>query len=156
MQKLVKSIVSVRFLCFFAAVTFLLGGAGDITIAQEASPSEVENMVVPSNAKSSLSLIDTSDPRATLFSFIRLSSELEAAIFAYQKSQSPADFVRLDQLLLQFRHLFDIRSLPRALRSSILRDSASYLLDTMGRLDLPAIESVPDTKGVHHGATAVP
>jgi MscS family membrane protein len=88
--------------------------------------------------------VDTSSPRATLATFLRLAQETEDAWRAYHTHQSRATYERLVQLGLQFAQLFDLRAVPHAVLASVREDTIAFLLDILGRLELPPLASVPD------------
>ncbi len=95
--------------------------------------------------KSPLQPVNTSSPRATLQSFLRLTGEVEKAILAHRGNQSRASFERIAQLRDQFAQLLDFSLIERGSRTAVRAKTISILRDIIGRLDLPPIESVPGT-----------
>ena len=87
---------------------------------------------------------DTSSPRATIRSFVHLTKNLEDAYAEYRIKSTRANGDRIKQLVSYFSQLFDLSQVPVALRHEIGRDTALYLLDIIGRLELPPIDSIPD------------
>jgi len=87
---------------------------------------------------------DTSSPRATLQTFLRLTLRLEDTIGAYKKEPSRASATRARSVANSLIQLLDLENVPGSSRREIGRDAVWYLLDIIGRLDLPPIESVPD------------
>jgi len=88
----------------------------------------------------------TDSPRATLKSFLRLRDELEQTLRSYRldKSRKLAEKVHL--INLQFHELLDLSSVAPSLRFDIGTDTSAYLLDILGRIKFPNLESVPDDK----------
>jgi MscS family membrane protein len=88
--------------------------------------------------------IRTDSPRATLKSFLRLRDELEQTLRSYRlnKSRKLAEKVRL--INSQFHALLDLSSVPPSSSRAVGTDTAAYLLDILGRVKLPNLESVPD------------
>jgi MscS family membrane protein len=88
--------------------------------------------------------IRTDSPRATLKSFLRLRDELEQTLRSYRlnKSRKLAEKVRL--INSQFHALLDLSSVPPSSSRAVGTDTAGYLLDILGRVKLPNLESVPD------------
>jgi MscS family membrane protein len=86
----------------------------------------------------------TDSPRATLKSFLHLRDELEQTLRSYRldKSRKLAEKVHL--INLQFHELLDLSSVAPSLRFDIGTDTIAYLLDILGRVALPNLESVPD------------
>ena len=85
--------------------------------------------------KSPLQPVNTSSPRATLQSFLRLTGEAEKAILAHQKNQSRASFERIVQLRDQFAQLLDFSLLVGGSRPAVRAKTVSILLDIIGRYE---------------------
>ena len=88
--------------------------------------------------------VRTDSPRETIGTFVRLTREFEDALLAYQEDQSRANARQLKLLGPRFHHLFDLSSVPTVSRRRIGRETLTFLLDIIGRIDLPPIESIPD------------
>jgi MscS family membrane protein len=116
-------------------------GSGEAAEGKGAPTSSVAKL--SNTGKLPLQPVDTSSPRATLQSFLRLTREAENAILAHQKNQSRANFERITQLGDQFAQLLDFSLLRGGSRQVVRARTVSILMDIIGRLDLPPIESVP-------------
>jgi len=131
------------------------------TVQAQGSSDAVEGKGAPASsaAKPShtgnppLQPVNTSSPRATLQSFLRLTGETEKAILAHQENQSRANFERIAQLRDQFAQLLDFSLLVGGSRPAVRAKTVSILLDIIGRLDLPPIESVPGSDAFADGET---
>ena len=88
--------------------------------------------------------VRTDSPRETFRTFLRLTREFEDALMAYQEDQSRANARQLKLLGPRFHQLFDLSSVPMVSRRRIGTDTFAFLLDIIGRIDLPPIESIPD------------
>ena len=88
--------------------------------------------------------VRTDSPRETFRTFLQLTRELEDALLAYQEHPSHANVRQVRLISRRFHQLFDLSSVPTASRREKGTDSFILLLDIIGRLDLPPIESIPD------------
>lgn len=95
----------------------------------------------------------TDSPRATLKSFLRLRNELEQTLRSYRlhKSRNLAEKVQV--INSQFHELIDLSSVPQSLRDEIGTETTAYLLDILGRVELPNIESVPGEDAFDDGVS---
>jgi len=94
--------------------------------------------------KPTIKPILTDSPRATLTSFLRLRDELEETLQTYRSNKSQELAEKLQVISAQFHALLDLSSVPPSFRFEIGTDTTSYLLDILGRVELPNLESVPD------------
>jgi MscS family membrane protein len=94
--------------------------------------------------KPTIKPIRTDSPRATLTSFLRLRDELEETLQTYRSNKSQELAEKLQVINVQFHALLDLSSVPPSFRFEIGTDTTSYLLDILGRVELPNLESVPD------------
>lgn len=117
-------------------------GTPDVVHGQATPPSPTARPALPSTAPL-LPVVDTSSPRATLATFLQLAQEAEDALRAYHTHQSRASYERLLQIEPQFAQLFDLRAVPYSSRARAREDTIAFLLDILGRLELPPLESVP-------------
>lgn len=126
------------------ALAFLISPA----IPQTRNPDTSSDQQVQGHARTDnqpqITIVSTSGPRATFTSFLRLAEELETTLLAYKASQSRARFDEVIMLNKQFRHLFNLENIPILQRSSVVRDTVGYMLDTLSRLDLPPVSAIPD------------
>ena len=88
--------------------------------------------------------IRTDSPRATLTSFLRLRDELEETLQTYRSNKSRELAEKVQVIRTQFHALLDLSSVPLSSRRTIGIDTTAYLLDILGRIELPNLESVPD------------
>jgi len=86
----------------------------------------------------------TDSPRATLKSFLRLRDELEQTLNAYRLNKSIELAEKVQVISFQFHALLDLSSVPPSLLHEIGNQTSAYLLDILGRVELPNLESVPD------------
>jgi len=97
--------------------------------------------------------IRTDSPRATLTSFLRLRDELEETLQTYRSNKSRELAEKLHVINFQFHELLDLSSVPQSLRDEIGTETTAYLLDILGRVELPNLESVPDEEAFEDGAS---
>ena len=88
--------------------------------------------------------IRTDSPRAVLTSFLRLRDELEKTLQTYRSNKSNEIAEKVQVIRTQFGALLDLSSVPLSSRRTIGIDTTAYLLDILGRIDLPHLENVPD------------
>lgn len=88
--------------------------------------------------------IRTDDPRQTLATLVRLSAELEDAWAAYDKNRDRVHVEHLTLILEQLVSLIDLSDVPIAARRHVGFETLGYVLDIMGRVELPPLSSVPD------------
>jgi len=94
--------------------------------------------------KPTIKPIRTDSPRATLTSFLRLRDELEETLQTYRSNKSRELAEKLQVINAQFRALLDLSSVPPSSRRTIGVETTAFLLDILGRVKLPKLESVPD------------
>lgn len=95
----------------------------------------------------------TDSPRATLKSFLRLRDELEQTLRSYRSNKSRKLAKKVHVINSQFHELLDLSSVPQSLRDEIGTDTSVYLLDILGRVELPNLESVPDEEAFDDGVS---
>ncbi|MGD9138794.1 MAG: hypothetical protein PVH42_18670, partial [Desulfobacterales bacterium] len=95
--------------------------------------------------KPTIKPIRTDSPRNTLKSFLRLRDELEQTLRSYRLNNKPRELAeQIEVISDQLVALLDLSSVARASRREIGIDTTAYLLDILGRVELPDLESVPD------------
>ena len=129
-------------ICLFIATVH----AQDNTRAQERAG------VTASPESAQLQPIGTDSPRETLGSFLRLTREMEDGLRTYKETQSRANADRVIQLGPQFRQLIDLSEIPRGSRRDVGVDILTFLLDIIGRIELPPLEEVPDARAFEDAA----
>jgi MscS family membrane protein len=87
--------------------------------------------------------IRTDSPRNTLKSFLRLRDELEQTLRSYRFNKSRELAEQMEVILDQLLVLLDLSSVARASRREIGIDTTAYLLDILGRVELPDLDRVP-------------
>jgi MscS family membrane protein len=88
--------------------------------------------------------VRTDSPRHTLKSFLRLRDELEQTLRSYRLNKSRKLAEQMQVIGSQFHALLSLSSVPQSSRREIGTDTTIYLLDILGRVELPNLESVPD------------
>ena len=96
------------------------------------------------SGKPTIRPILTDSPRATLKSFLRLRDELEQTLRSYRLDKSRELAEKVHVINSQFHELLDLSSVPPSLRFEIGTETTAYLLDILGRVELPNLESVPN------------
>jgi MscS family membrane protein len=118
--------------------------------AQETTESKSDGDVIfaetqqAASDKPSIKPIRTDSPRETLTSFLRLRDELEETLQVYRANKTRELFKKMQVIRIQFDALLDLSSVPLSSHRTIGIDTTAYLLDILGRVDLPDHESVPD------------
>jgi len=95
----------------------------------------------------------TDSPRATLKSFLRLRDELEQTLRSYRLDKSRELAEKVHVINSQFHELLNLSSVPQSLRDEIGTETTAYLLDILGRVKLPNLESVPDEEAFDDGVS---
>ncbi|MFZ0240457.1 MAG: mechanosensitive ion channel family protein [Desulfobacterales bacterium] len=103
--------------------------------------------------KPTIKPILTDSPRATLKSFLRLRDELEQTLRSYRLHKSRELAEKVHVITSQFHELLDLPSVPPSLRDEIGTATTAYLLDILGRVELPNPESVPDEEAFDDGVS---
>jgi MscS family membrane protein len=85
----------------------------------------------------------TDSPRNTLTSFLRLRDELEQALRSYWSGPSPELAEQVKEIQSNFIELLNLSAVPRKSRREVGVDTTAYLLDILGRVELPDLESIP-------------
>lgn len=136
----VSLLVAVFILLCFSATSLRAqetAGEDDISILSK-TPEQVEGDV-------QFRAVRTDSPRQTLTSLLRLRDELEQTLLtAVREGRTRAQHERVLLLGEQARALLDLSSVPSRSRRKIGRETMALLLDILGRIELPDLESVPD------------
>ncbi len=111
------------------------GGAGTSSLAETPEPDKGDFQFRP---------VRTDSPRQTLTTILRLRDNLEQTILTARDVKRRALHERVRLLEEQFSALLGLSSVPRGSRRKIGSETIAFLLDILGRLDLPPMESVPD------------
>jgi len=105
------------------------------------------------SSKPRIKPIRTDSPRATLTSFLRLRDELEQTYQSYSLKKSSKLLEKLQVINSQFHALLDLSSVPPLLRAQIGTQTSEYLLDILGRIELPNLLSVPDEEAFNNNVS---
>lgn len=97
----------------------------------------------PTWAKHPLEPADTSSPRATLSSFLRLTDEFTPVYHAYRESPSPATQSALRPALKKVTRLLDMSEIPAATYREVESELTILLWEVIARLELPPLAEVP-------------
>lgn len=104
-----------------------------------------EQVTTPTSTEPySIVAVRTDSPRDTIASFLRLRDDLEETLISYQEERTREKIEHLYALIDQFISLIDLSTVPPASRRQVGRDTVSYLLDIIGRVGAPSLDSVPD------------
>jgi MscS family membrane protein len=88
----------------------------------------------------------TDSPRDTMATFLRLRTDLEKTMLSYLEDATRDAYMNLQVLTGQLISLVDFSSIPRPLRREVGRDTIGFLLDSLGRVELPDLESIPNAE----------
>lgn len=88
--------------------------------------------------------VRTHSPRQTYESFLSLTRDLETALIEYRQNQTDQVYNRILRIADEFRLLIDLSSVPEASRRKRGAATGAYLLDIVGRIDLPPLNDVPE------------
>jgi len=86
----------------------------------------------------------TESPRDTLNSFFQLRDELESSVGLYLEEQTGEQFERLLLIFDHLRSLVDLSQVPLAEQRFVGDATSLALLDILGRIETPELDSVPD------------
>jgi MscS family membrane protein len=103
--------------------------------------------------KSNIRPIQTNSPRETFRSFLRLRDELEQTLLTYRLGKSRELYEHMELIYDQLLALLDMSLVTPASRRQIGIDTVAYLLDILGRVELPDISSVPGEESFEDDAS---
>jgi MscS family membrane protein len=118
--------------------------AQETTETKSVGENTLTGMQQTAGGKPTIKPIRTDSPRATLTSFLRLRDELEETLQTYRANKSRKLFKKVQVIRTQFDALLDLSSVPLSSHRTIGIDTTAYLLDILGRIELPNLASVPD------------
>lgn len=130
---------------FLAFVGFLLIGCEIATKEGVAASTALEQQADSQDISASSDL--TGSPRQTLATFLRLRDEMEADFADYEQRWDFESMDRVYDVLEELRLLIDLSSVPNASRLQNGNRTVAYLLDVLGRVDLPDLKDVPHHVG---------
>lgn len=86
--------------------------------------------------------IDTSSPRDTILSFLRLTQRYYDLL--HQVEFTAAESTERQRLFDQMQGFFDLRNVPPSLHQDVAVAAAVYLREVIDRIGLPPVEEIPD------------
>jgi len=96
------------------------------------------------NGDSSFRPVRTDSPRQTFRTFLRLKDDLELTLLDYRDDKTNRLYERMELITDQLIALIDLSLVPKASRREMGVDTVAYLLDILGRIELPDIDEAPD------------
>ncbi len=100
------------------------------------------------SAEISFRPIRTESPRQTFRTFLQLKDDLELTLQDYSNNKTRALREQATLIGSQFIALIDLSLVPSASRREVGVETATYLLDILGRIQLPDIDEVPDEEAL--------
>jgi MscS family membrane protein len=97
-----------------------------------------------------LSPLRTDSPRATMETFLRLASQMEARLDSYSQVKSDFTARRVAAIITEFLEIVDLSEVPPASRRDVANDTLALLMDIFGRIEpvdldrVPGAEAFPD------------
>ena len=88
--------------------------------------------------------VRTDSPRQTFRTFLRLKDDLELTLLDYRDDKTNRLYERMELITDQLIALIDLSLVPKSSRREIGVDTVAYLLDILGRIELPDIDEAPD------------
>jgi len=88
--------------------------------------------------------VRTDSPRQTLRTFLRLRDDLELTLQEYRDDKTHVLHGRMEVIADQLVALLDLSLVPSTSRREVGIDTVGYLLDILGRIELPDLDSVPN------------
>jgi MscS family membrane protein len=99
---------------------------------------------VRAEAENTFVVMETTSPRATMESFIRLTEEAAARYDEYRNSPNPATQKALSRISIKAEQLLDLSEVAPANRIKVADETFYLLWDSIARIALPDIEQIPD------------
>jgi MscS family membrane protein len=99
--------------------------------------------------------VRTDGPRDTMATFLRLRADLEKTMLSYLEDTTRENVENLQVLVSQLTALVDLSDISRSLRHEVGRDTIAYLLDILGRVELPDLNSIPNAEALTDKSAAV-
>ena len=127
-------------ICSLLAITLV---CASMAKAQVASNENLDTGPVAGNG-ARMQFVQTDSPRATLQSFLLLFQELESVLLSASGDGTIADADLIRPVGDQLMQLLDLSAVPAALQSEVGVETIGFLLDIIGRVELPSIDSVPE------------
>lgn len=131
---------SSSFLCVFVALFLCLATLAQAQNSTPVAPASVSNLSTTDD--DFYISIRTDSPRRTLTSFIRLREQLEVTLRNFEQQKSRQSQTRASALLRELGNLTDLSEVPRATIRDVRFETVLYMLDILGRVQLPAMQDV--------------
>lgn len=120
--------------------------AQEITQRESKAIVQVDKMASSINNK--VQPIRTDSPRKTLETFKRLRNEYETSVNDYLRNPTRTKSNQAALILDQFVALIDLSLVPRASREEVGKQTVGYILDILGRIEEPDLQSVPSAESL--------
>jgi len=88
--------------------------------------------------------VRTDSPRQTFRTFLRLKDDLELTLLDYRDDKTETLYERMELIADQLIALIDLSLVSKASRREVGVDTVAYLLDILGRIELPDPDEIPD------------
>jgi MscS family membrane protein len=135
-----------------AAVLILIGATGSSLVRHVNAAEAPDAETTAAQPSDTVLVAQTGSPRQTLQSWLNLTRELAARMQEYRRDQTRANLNRLIALEDPvFAHL-DLSQVAAASRRGAADAASSALFDILARVDLPPMESVPDSDAFDESA----
>lgn len=118
----------------FAAVAWVLLIGVQLGASAAASGASAEMLGPP----------DTSSPRVTFASFLRLTDEIAERYAEYRAAPSSETQRAFVRAVRQGKPLMDLRAVPRAAQHEIATATMIWLWEVIARVELPSLDRIPD------------
>jgi MscS family membrane protein len=90
--------------------------------------------------------VDTSSPRSTMRTFFELTDAWESAYLEGLADSNAAGRAAAQRVMLKLLRLLDLSEVPPSLHKNVGRETIVSLVDITRRIDVPALDSIPDAK----------
>lgn len=134
-------------LCFLSFLLVCIAGA----FAQDVGGSGKQATTQTNAEPRRIFAVRTDSPRQTMASFLRLRDDLEKTMLLYREEKTRNKVEHFYALNEQLISLLDLRATPPASRVQVGHDTIAYLLDIMGRIEVPNLDSFPDRQTLAEG-----
>ena len=129
-----------------AIATLAFALVSTIAISQETPTDENDDTKSIPSIGSEIRSVRTDSPRETLKTFFYLRDSMEDAVLRYSHKRTADEAEHIFLLSAQFRALLDLSDVAQAIRADLAAETNAYLLDILGRVATPALDTVPDAE----------
>ena len=126
------------------------GDGSDGTPASDGVVTRESPVAAGQARRPALSPLRTDSPRATMETFLRLASQMEARLDSYSQVKSDFTARRVAAIITEFLEIVDLSEVPPASRRDVANDTLALLMDIFGRIEpvdldrVPGAEAFPD------------